>query len=94
MTRRHFPEIKIIYYQAFKLHFYRIRNPQSQIRNPLKSYLQLMRPANLITAFADILAGMAIAGLHFTTDNYLWGNAILLSISTVRSEERRVGKEC
>ena len=42
-----------------------------------------MRPANLITAFADILAGMAMAGLHFTTDNYLWGNAILLSISTV-----------
>ena len=42
-----------------------------------------MRPANLITAFADILAGMAIAGLHFTTDNYLWGSAILLSISTV-----------
>lgn len=42
-----------------------------------------MRPANLITAFADILAGMAIAGLHFTTDNFLWGNAILLSISTI-----------
>jgi UbiA prenyltransferase family len=42
-----------------------------------------MRPANLITAIADILAGMAIAGLHFTTDNFLWGNAILLSISTV-----------
>jgi 4-hydroxybenzoate polyprenyltransferase len=42
-----------------------------------------MRPANLVTAFADILAGMAIAGLHFATDNFLWGNAILLSISTV-----------
>ncbi len=42
-----------------------------------------MRPANLITAYADILAGMAIAGLHFTTDNYLWGNTILLSISTI-----------
>lgn len=42
-----------------------------------------MRPANLITAFADILAGMAIAGLHFTTDNFLWGSAILLSISTL-----------
>ena len=42
-----------------------------------------MRPANLITALADILAGMSIAGLHFTTDNFLWGNAILLSISTV-----------
>jgi 4-hydroxybenzoate polyprenyltransferase len=42
-----------------------------------------MRPANLITAIADILAGMAIAGLHFTTDNFLWGNAVLLSISTV-----------
>jgi hypothetical protein len=42
-----------------------------------------MRPANLVTALADILAGMAIAGLHFTTDNFLWGNAILLSFSTV-----------
>ncbi len=42
-----------------------------------------MRPANLITAIADILAGLAIAGLNFTADNFLWGNAILLSISTV-----------
>ena len=42
-----------------------------------------MRPANLITAFTDILAGMAIAGLHFATDKTLWGSAILLSISTV-----------
>jgi 4-hydroxybenzoate polyprenyltransferase len=42
-----------------------------------------MRPANLITAVADILAGMAIAGLRFDTDNYLWGSAVLLMISTI-----------
>jgi hypothetical protein len=42
-----------------------------------------MRPANLITAVADILAGMAIAGLHFETDNFLWGSAVLLIISTI-----------
>jgi len=28
----------------------------------LKAYLELMRPANVVTAFADVLAGFAIAG--------------------------------
>lgn len=32
-------------------------------RNPLAPYLQLMRPPNLVTAAADILAGFAAAGL-------------------------------
>ncbi|PWJ60655.1 4-hydroxybenzoate polyprenyltransferase [Dyadobacter jejuensis] len=31
----------------------------------LKAYLQLTRPANLVTALADILAGLAIAGYTF-----------------------------
>ncbi|MBE9460467.1 UbiA-like protein EboC [Dyadobacter subterraneus] len=33
----------------------------------LKPYLQLTRPANLVTAIADILAGMAIAGFPFSS---------------------------
>jgi hypothetical protein len=33
----------------------------------LKSYLQLTRPANLVTAIADILAGMAIAQFTFSS---------------------------
>lgn len=36
--------------------------------NPVvKAYLRLMRPANLPTAAADILAGVAIAGISITT---------------------------
>jgi 4-hydroxybenzoate polyprenyltransferase len=30
----------------------------------LRDYLELMRPANVVTAFADVLAGFAIAGLN------------------------------
>ena len=35
----------------------------------LKPYLQLTRPANLVTAIADILAGMAIAQFTFSSFN-------------------------
>ena len=46
--------------------------------NPvLKGYLKLMRPANLPTATADILAGVAIAGIAITT-NYLTVDGIRL----------------
>ncbi len=46
--------------------------------NPvLKGYLKLMRPANLPTATADILAGVAIAGITVTT-NYLTVDGIRL----------------
>ncbi|GHB76952.1 UbiA-like protein EboC [Persicitalea jodogahamensis] len=38
----------------------------------IKPYLQLTRPANLLTALADILAGMAIAGFSFTGGNYFY----------------------
>ena len=49
--------------------------------NPvLKGYLQLCRPANLPTAAADILAGMAIVGF-FNTPNIPW-NGLLLVISS------------
>jgi len=44
----------------------------------IKAALQLARPANLVTAVADILAGIAIAGL--TTG---WGNAAWLIVSTL-----------
>jgi heme O synthase-like polyprenyltransferase len=44
----------------------------------IKPYLQLTRPANLVTAIADILAGMAIA--QFTFSDYDW---LLLVISTL-----------
>lgn len=38
----------------------------------LKPYLQLTRPANLVTAIADILAGMAIAQFTFSSFNPAW----------------------
>lgn len=38
----------------------------------LKPYLQLTRPANLLTALADILAGMAIAGFTFSGEPYFY----------------------
>ncbi|WP_373514833.1 UbiA-like protein EboC [Persicitalea sp.] len=38
----------------------------------LKPYLQLTRPANLLTALADILAGIAIAGFSFTGGSYFY----------------------
>lgn len=44
----------------------------------IKAYLTLLRPANLVTAIADILAGMAIVG-------FLWNDCspILLFLSTI-----------
>ena len=44
----------------------------------IKPYLQLTRPANLVTAIADILAGMAIA--QFTFSDYDW---LLLIMATL-----------
>lgn len=38
----------------------------------IKPYLQLTRPANLLTALADILAGMAIAGFTFSGEPYFY----------------------
>lgn len=39
---------------------------------PLKPYLQLARPANLVTAVADIVAGMAIAGVAWPLGPAAW----------------------
>ncbi|MEM8780583.1 MAG: UbiA-like protein EboC [Cyanobacteria bacterium P01_G01_bin.49] len=38
---------------------------KSEVPNQILAYLQLMRPANIVTAWADILAGLAIAGTLF-----------------------------
>ncbi|MBD2252631.1 UbiA-like protein EboC [Nostoc parmelioides] len=42
--------------------------------NPLWAYLQLMRPANIITAWADIMAGFAASGYFIQIDlvQLLW----------------------
>ncbi len=45
----------------------------------ITGYLRLMRPANIITAITDILAGITIAA---SLVNVAWGNIILLIIST------------
>ena len=33
----------------------------------LRAYVELLRPANVVTAIADVLAGFAIAGLAIRT---------------------------
>lgn len=50
--------------------------------NKLIGYLRLMRPANVVTAIADVLAGMAIAG-YFIDQNIQFLPVILLCISTI-----------
>ena len=49
----------------------------------LKPYLQLTRPANIITAIADILAGVAIATFSFSTEDINPMNVIFLCLSTI-----------
>jgi 4-hydroxybenzoate polyprenyltransferase len=50
-----------------------------------KAFLQLMRPANIITAVSDILAGIAISGILFdrSFDANEWWCIVLLCISTM-----------
>ncbi|WP_295128265.1 UbiA-like protein EboC [uncultured Chitinophaga sp.] len=42
----------------------------SYIANKLLGYLRLMRPANIVTAVADILAGVAISGFWLQTHTF------------------------
>lgn len=49
----------------------------------LKYYLQLARPANIITAIADILAGVAIATFSFSITNIEPTKVLFLCISTI-----------
>lgn len=60
--------------------------------NKLLGYLRLMRPANVVTAVADVLAGMAIAGyfVQQASGGFNWASeqltllpVILLAISTI-----------
>ncbi|MFA4867042.1 MAG: UbiA-like protein EboC [Pedobacter sp.] len=59
--------------------------------NRLIGYLRLMRPANVVTAVADVLAGIAVAGYFIpsTTGSFGWGEQtqilpiLLLCISTI-----------
>ncbi|MFT4152783.1 UbiA-like protein EboC [Parafilimonas sp.] len=50
-----------------------------------KAFLQLMRPANIITAVSDVLAGAAISGVLFypSPGTNEWQHIILLCISTI-----------
>ncbi|GGD40771.1 MFS transporter [Emticicia aquatilis] len=49
----------------------------------LKAYLQLTRPANIITAIADILAGVAIATFSFSIEEINPTKVIFLCLSTI-----------
>ncbi len=51
----------------------------------LTPYLQLMRPANIVTAVADVLAGVAIASIytHTTLDASAWPAIVALAVSTI-----------
>lgn len=49
----------------------------------IKPYLQLTRPANIVTAISDILAGIAIAGFSFPLFEIDIPKAVFLCISTI-----------
>lgn len=50
----------------------------------VKSYLQLMRPANIVTAISDVLAGIAIALLFVPEGSILtWPVLVALMIATI-----------
>lgn len=49
----------------------------------IKPYLQLTRPANIITAISDIMAGIAIAGFSFSLAQIDIWKAVFLCISTI-----------
>ncbi len=59
-----------------------IKEPKA-VFDSIKPYLQLMRPANVITAVADILAGMSIAGFAFETNFLSIQTVVLLALSTI-----------
>jgi len=45
-------------------------------------YLQLMRPANIVTSVADILAGIAIVSIPVSSIRAFWPAMLLLCLST------------
>lgn len=53
------------------------------MRIKIRAFLELMRPANVITALTDVLAGMAIVGFTFGTLDYQFWPVVFLGISTM-----------
>lgn len=49
----------------------------------LKAYLQLTRPANIITAIADIFAGVTIATFSFSMEDINLTKVVFLCLSTI-----------
>jgi len=47
------------------------------------AYLRLVRPANMVTAIGDVLAGVAIAGRFESGFDKTWVNILLLCLSTM-----------
>ncbi|MEJ7693503.1 UbiA-like protein EboC [Daejeonella sp.] len=48
----------------------------------IHTYLRLVRPANIVTSVADVLAGIAISG-YFLNGNINYSSVLLLCVSTV-----------
>lgn len=53
------------------------------MRLKIRAFLEFMRPANVITALTDVLAGMAIVGFTFGTLDYQFWPVVFLGISTM-----------
>jgi 4-hydroxybenzoate polyprenyltransferase len=49
----------------------------------IRAFLELTRPANVITALSDVIAGMSIVGFIFGFKTYQISPAILLGLSTM-----------
>jgi hypothetical protein len=49
----------------------------------LRAFLELTRPANVVTALSDILAGMAIVGFTFGFKNYQISSVLHLGLSSM-----------
>jgi len=50
---------------------------------PLKDYMRLLRPANIITAITDVLAGISLSGIFFLYESQLTLDIALLCLSTI-----------
>ena len=62
-------------YEVYKV------NTASLNTNRLWAYLQLMRPANIVTSWADVLAGFAASGALFLIPLGIEGQALLASLT-------------
>jgi 4-hydroxybenzoate polyprenyltransferase len=56
----------------------------SETSFPLKDYMRLLRPANIITAITDVLAGISLSGVFLLDQSHLTLNIMaLLCLSTI-----------